>query len=1693
LLGTLTDLNEYGTRRPTGGAYVSLDPGEGPDDTSAWIVRKSCYVQNVTNFGLGCIGLKIDSTLHNGGNRSIVCNDYTQILSDGIGIWCTGGDALCEAVSVFSYYNYTGYFSEDGGRIRATNGNSSYGTFGCVAEGFDPDEIPATGVVNNKSTQASAAALSALGVNAEIIRLQYIHAGEEYFGQTTNLIKQSNNILDTTYWNTDGNIVITRASTSPFDNGIAWRTLASTGLTDSSYLYQTINVSPQGRTYTNISGENITGSGIDATFDVTVFSDRYVVSVNSGGSGYVVGNQIRLLGTNFGGQDGINDVIITVSTLSITTILTIEFEGSVPAGSNLPYTFSIHGKKGTAQYIDLYAIFSGYDTRTSSIRFNFDTLEISAINNGDEGIVPSDAERGFQVLENDWYRIWFTTYDETAQNEQLEYRIYPRGKDGLSGSTNIAGAQVSINTGLTFYLGSTEDQPTAFADIDIQGAGSGVRAIADELRSGSVYETRILENSAFVIGGVGYKTQSNNAQTGTDEFITLAQSEVAEASEYQGMRINIGSGRGAGQFGIISTYDPLTKKAFVLKESFDQLEIVSADESTNRFELDVNSDINTIFPGQKVQFTPTFYDVNVTETSQNSVEVLATEGDLNNIMTVSSTVRLKENMAINFSGTLFGGVISNFTYFILSIIDETRIQLSTSLGGGIWPLNTENLDNGEIVDFDRTFNLNYPANTSYLTASTTEDMEVTFPIQFTGTSLGGIELGFTYYIHDIYNSTQFSISSSKIEVPISATSSVDNSITTDDTSGLIPMNSIIFKGLSFGNLLENNRYYINNIIDGTNFTVSDSVLTRSVTATQAVTNLITIDSTAGFTANNPIVFTGTVFGNIVNDKVYYIQVINSATTFTISDTPGGSAITLTTATGDLIARTTANIVTQSAASGTMTAVAPGTKETVTAGSGIMEASFFTEIFGDIASGTTYYVLETFTDNSVKEFTITATEGGTTPVSLETATGSMQLGAVGWDHINPGTPLVNLFDSTSIYNINPRITFNAPPFVEEIAGEIAGPEEEYFKIVSSGFTAIAIPKLGNQILNSTNFNVWNTDIVLPISATLEGNGGWVDSTYGKTAWIIISASGESLVSVSNGASWITRNMPQLSSGTYSAIAYGNGSFVAIADGTNESAFSNNIGSTWSAATDSVSETNEWIDVAYGNNVFVAISRGSNVAKYSKDGGETWQQTLLDTSEDSTINNWTQIEFGNGRFVAVSSDLRSSAYSLDGITWYNSNLNMQGSLLKYGQGVFVSITPESSICYVSEDGFNWKQREIAPSPYTALGFNFDTDTKIGTFGTISSNQTATTIKAGARTKASATIDSGTILSVTAWEPGSNYITPPSIKITDPNNSTEAILQSRIGNGTLGAPSFVSQGAGYNTTSTSIIINGDGFADKFQPGPRIVTDSVTRLPAPGDNLEFEGNSIIYRVANSRILRGTTTPNLEVEIQLSPQLTQDTAPAHATPFTIRSRFSQVRLTNHDFLNIGFGNELQSNYPGLPKNTGLEPQDEIVETNNGRIFYSSTDQDGNFRVGDLFAVEQATGIVTLNASEFGLEGLSELEIGGVALGGSPVTVTQFSTDSTFVANSNNIVPTQAAIRSYLASRLSQGGSDTFTGLLTAGTVKIGGPDEIDSTVTRGAEGWGVRIPVKANFTGPTQGWDGDGMAMAYFMKTIVDPTRQSS
>jgi len=173
-----------------------------------------------------------------------------------------------------------------------------------------------------------------------------------------------------------------------------------------------------------------------------------------------------------------------------------------------------------------------------------------------------------------------------------------------------------------------------------------------------------------------------------------------------------------------------------------------------------------------------------------------------------------------------------------------------------------------------------------------------------------------------------------------------------------------------------------------------------------------------------------------------------------------------------------------------------------------------------------------------------------------------------------------------------------------------------------------------------------------------------------------------------------------------------------------------------------------------------------------------------------------------------------------------------------------------------------------------------------------------------------------------------------------------------------------------------------------------------------------------------------------------------------MRIKYSQVRLTGHDFLDIGPGSFIDTNYPGTPLNPPTAAN-ETVESGGGRVFFTSTDQDGNFRVGDLFAIEQSTGIATLNADAFNISGLQELNLGNVTLGGGSATITEFSTDPFFTADSDNIVPTQRAIKAYIASQIGGGGASLNVNSVTAGNIFIS--SNVITTVTAG--------PIKMNAT----------------------------
>lgn len=80
--------------------------------------------------------------------------------------------------------------------------------------------------------------------------------------------------------------------------------------------------------------------------------------------------------------------------------------------------------------------------------------------------------------------------------------------------------------------------------------------------------------------------------------------------------------------------------------------------------------------------------------------------------------------------------------------------------------------------------------------------------------------------------------------------------------------------------------------------------------TEAGTNILTVSSTAEFEATRPIVFTGTMFGGLVEGTTYYVKSVINNTKFTISDTEDGPEFMLGNGTGFATATLEAVVVGQ---------------------------------------------------------------------------------------------------------------------------------------------------------------------------------------------------------------------------------------------------------------------------------------------------------------------------------------------------------------------------------------------------------------------------------------------------------------------------------------------------------------------------------------------------------------------------------------------------------------------------------------------------------------------------------------------------------------------------------------------------------------------------------------------------------------
>ena len=221
------------------------------------------------------------------------------------------------------------------------------------------------------------------------------------------------------------------------------------------------------------------------------------------------------------------------------------------------------------------------------------------------------------------------------------------------------------------------------------------------------------------------------------------------------------------------------------------------------------------------------------------------------------------------------------------------------------------------------------------------------------------------------------------------------------------------------------------------------------------------------------------------------------------------------------------------------------------------------------------------------------------------------------------------------------------------------------------------------------------------------------------------------------------------------------------------------------------------------------------------------------------------------------------------------------------------------------------------------------------------------------------------------------------------------------------------------------------------------ISRYQSEADTGEVYAKIILNRPLEHSIQKYEATYTIKSAVP---------ARANGASGTLTIRISLTRVTGHDLLEIGTGGYADTNYPNEiygPPVRSIDQSAETVERDVGRVFYVTTDQFGNFRVGPYFTVDQGTGQVTFAAAI----ALSNLDGIGFKRG---VPVSEFSIDGSFADNAVDTVPTENAVRKYIENRLGKthGGAivpaDERIPSITGGFMALDGSLEMSEDMNLG-------------------------------------------
>ena len=193
--------------------------------------------------------------------------------------------------------------------------------------------------------------------------------------------------------------------------------------------------------------------------------------------------------------------------------------------------------------------------------------------------------------------------------------------------------------------------------------------------------------------------------------------------------------------------------------------------------------------------------------------------------------------------------------------------------------------------------------------------------------------------------------------------------------------------------------------------------------------------------------------------------------------------------------------------------------------------------------------------------------------------------------------------------------------------------------------------------------------------------------------------------------------------------------------------------------------------------------------------------------------------------------------------------------------------------------------------------------------------------------------TVNKITVGSGGTGYTNTPTITIDSPSTpwGVQATAVAEVSNGTVTGVEIVSSGRGYTTTPNITISAPD-------VGSNSATLTLQTLPT------------YYAIVSS------TLPSASgiCTITVNENVPYAVGVGSTVPFFKQSR---VLASGHSFEYIGSGTNINA---ALPAQGGVPIQDNEVDMRNGGlVVYTSTDQSGNFRIGEGVQINQVTGTIS--------------------------------------------------------------------------------------------------------------------------------------